>query len=600
MTTIEIARQRLQARLHTAQVEADARVAEARRAAEQEVRTRQKAANTMVRNATFENVYYIFNNNIFKVNSDVFQSESLVDVNFESSMANFQRERLEKVNQINGHISAISSIHVTLGALEAQIAQKNAELSALRPLGFFMQPQIQELERVLRSLIQERDQLRRQIEEQHKEIKRLERELASQRPPRPDNLLGSNAAVSDMIVHLERNIMIWGRWAAPFSVHSLDLSTRRATALYDRDLPVTSVAIDDSDADSDNHVLYWIEGNEVIMRGNLNGDESSVSEFLNIKASDKGGLWQLDIDTQNNMLYWTNDISIWRVPISDAPAGNSQMVISPSESSFPIDLAVDGQNGFLYWIDQDHKMVRRSTLAGEEISDICPVNQPSRGLVVDAQAELLYWSDKTGNGHRLVRADLDQITFDPENKEHPSSVELEYIIGVPGLDGLVLVSRLEAERAARKRAYNELQRKREAADKAKAEAEAEKARRLAEARRRKEEAIRLERERLAAAEQDALRKKEAARIRKAAAEVEQNIKRIAAANGKADKIALARNDAADIVQLAQNQGDALVAEANRVLNEAERELRKVERMFTDLINNPPTPLEALNMLGRLF
>ena len=224
-------------------------------------------------------------------------------------------------------------------------------------------------------------------------------------PPDKDKKL--NAAVSDIIVDMHTQTMYWGRWAAPFRVFAMDMETQKVSTLYECERPVTSVALGPEvgeNADKKSRTIYWMEGNERIMHGNLHGESSLAKrEFLQIMAPDRGGLWQMEVDAFNKRIYWTNDISIWRTDITENPEPSTLMVISPSESSHPIDLAVDGYNGFLYWIDKDLKKIRRSDLEGVFIEDLYDIKMPTRGLKVDPNANLLYWSDETKDGHALRR-----------------------------------------------------------------------------------------------------------------------------------------------------------------------------------------------------
>ncbi|MEL6846342.1 MAG: hypothetical protein AAFP02_24300, partial [Bacteroidota bacterium] len=168
-----------------------------------------------------------------------------------------------------------------------------------------------------------------------------------------------NPAVADIIVDVESNQIFWGRWAAPFAVYKMNLDTKQVTELYRAAKPVTSVALGLKTNQAGKRRIYWMEGNELIRWGTIDGasrgtgldnqQKNLPATFLNITAPDRGGLWQMEVDFYNKRVYWTNDISIWRADLVPQPERTSLMVISPAESSFPIDLAVDGYNGYLYW-----------------------------------------------------------------------------------------------------------------------------------------------------------------------------------------------------------------------------------------------------------
>lgn len=238
--------------------------------------------------------------------------------------------------------------------------------------------------------------------------------LVQPKPPVLPDVETQHPAVADILVNLEdgsspKGSIYWARWASPFRILSADLATKKINILAERDEPITSLVLSEEIPEStaanvpSYKYLFWMEGNREIWKARIKeGKLSAINKVLDIIAPDKGGLWQMEIDHHHQKIYWTNDISIWRANFDGT---DNQMVISPGESPFPIDLVIDGENGYLYWIDKDLKMIRRSDLNGILIEDLYEVDMPTKGLKVDPVSQILYWSDQREDGHRLMRGD---------------------------------------------------------------------------------------------------------------------------------------------------------------------------------------------------
>jgi len=196
---------------------------------------------------------------------------------------------------------------------------------------------------------------------------------------------------SDVALDLVRRQVFWSQAHTPFTLHaaSLDGNNHRAV-LQEPDLPITSVALD-----TVNQQVYYIAGVGKIYAVAYDG--SSHREVLDISGPAKEHYWQLVVDNDNQQLYWTNDYSIWRANLDGSGA---HMVVPTYEAPFPIDLAVDGEEGKLYWVDKELQVVRRANLDGSHPEDLYLVQHPIRGLTLDevtadqqtALKKEVYWS----------------------------------------------------------------------------------------------------------------------------------------------------------------------------------------------------------------
>jgi DNA-binding beta-propeller fold protein YncE len=133
----------------------------------------------------------------------------------------------------------------------------------------------------------------------------------------------------------------------------------------------------------------------------------------------------LVVDVAAGHLYWTNmgnpkanDGSIFR---SDLDGRNMITIIAPGGTFTPKQLQIDKPNGKLYWCDREGMRVMRANLDGTRIETLVDTSQgdprpgadPAKwcvGVVVDADAGKLYWTQKGGDNAgdgRILRANID-------------------------------------------------------------------------------------------------------------------------------------------------------------------------------------------------
>ena len=133
----------------------------------------------------------------------------------------------------------------------------------------------------------------------------------------------------------------------------------------------------------------------------------------------------LVVDVAAGHLYWTNmgnpkanDGSIFR---SDLDGRNMTTIIAPGGTFTAKQLQIDKPNGKLYWCDREGMRVMRANLDGARIETLVDTSQgdprpgpdPTKwcvGVVVDADAGKLYWTQKGGDNAgdgRILRANID-------------------------------------------------------------------------------------------------------------------------------------------------------------------------------------------------
>src|SRR5882724_7655591 len=132
----------------------------------------------------------------------------------------------------------------------------------------------------------------------------------------------------------------------------------------------------------------------------------------------------LAVDVAAGHLYWTNmgnpkanDGTIFR---SDLDGRNLTTIVAPGGTFTPKQLQIDKPNGKLYWCDREGMRVMRANRDGSNIETLVDTSQGDPrpgadaskwcvGIVVDADAGKLYWSqkgdDNAGEGS-ILRANL--------------------------------------------------------------------------------------------------------------------------------------------------------------------------------------------------
>ncbi len=179
---------------------------------------------------------------------------------------------------------------------------------------------------------------------------------------------------TDLAIDQVRKKIFWAQSAVPFSLHAADLDGGNHRVLVrDPGRPITGVAVD-----TDDQRVFYVAGTGVI--GSVGYDGSAPTQVLDISGPARDQRWRIEVDNDNHQIYWTNDFSIWT---AGRDGSNARMVVAPEDAPHPIDLAVDGESGRLYWVDKELGVVRAAGLDGSGAHDLYPVDHPLPGLALD-------------------------------------------------------------------------------------------------------------------------------------------------------------------------------------------------------------------------
>jgi len=107
---------------------------------------------------------------------------------------------------------------------------------------------------------------------------------------------------------------------------------------------------------------------------------------------------------------WFTDSGTDDIQTAELNGSNVQQVLPVGE---PVEMALDVDNGKVYWLDVDApRGIKRANLDGTNVETVIGFNSVSlSGLAIDATNGKIYWSDSVFVG--ILRADLDGTNLQP-------------------------------------------------------------------------------------------------------------------------------------------------------------------------------------------
>lgn len=166
--------------------------------------------------------------------------------------------------------------------------------------------------------------------------------------------------------------------------------------------------------------LYWTEDwpTPTIMRANSDG--SGLETVLTLTQGYGGGI---AVDNQNGYMYWANTAisGLYRSRLDGA--GLTQIV--PTGIS-PIAVSLDIRNSKIYWTEngQDTQCVRRANLDGSGIETLVRGLWNPIGLALDVDAGKVYWTDFAKQTIQRANLDGSMIENVITGLNNPSSLSL--------------------------------------------------------------------------------------------------------------------------------------------------------------------------------
>ena len=170
--------------------------------------------------------------------------------------------------------------------------------------------------------------------------------------------------------------------------------------------------------------LYWTENNGTNRLRSANVNGSGVETLF-------GGLGRpvgVAVDTVNDYVYWTelDSRAVWRGTLGGT---NKTMIVPPVDGqSEPLDIAVDPARNRIYWVVNNVGAIYSASLTGSGAGLWLNLPNP-RYVAVDADNGRVYWTD--WNTHEIRRANGDtsnsQVLFlSTDGVNEPRGVALSY------------------------------------------------------------------------------------------------------------------------------------------------------------------------------
>ncbi|CAC5419980.1 unnamed protein product [Mytilus coruscus] len=161
--------------------------------------------------------------------------------------------------------------------------------------------------------------------------------------------------------------------------------------------------------------LFFSNGTHVFSK-----DLDSANWRILVETMDSSVTY-VDYDFINEFIYWS-DLNTKTISRKKCTSGNEssniEVIIQQQTNSRPIGIAVDSQNGHLYWADLDGGLIRRSDLDGSNVVDILneSLEKPTV-ITIDISNRLLYFSD---HGKQTI----ERCTFDGSSRQILISVDV--------------------------------------------------------------------------------------------------------------------------------------------------------------------------------
>ncbi len=148
--------------------------------------------------------------------------------------------------------------------------------------------------------------------------------------------------------------------------------------------------------------LYWTHIGYQIQSANLDG--SNVEDVVVSGLDGSNVLWGLALDVENGKIYWT-DWGDDKIQRADLDGTNVEDLVT-SGLDRPVALALDLGNGKVYWTDLGSQKIQRADLDGTNVEDLVTSGLVSPGgLTLDVGNGKMYWTD--WGADKIKRADLD-------------------------------------------------------------------------------------------------------------------------------------------------------------------------------------------------
>ncbi len=154
--------------------------------------------------------------------------------------------------------------------------------------------------------------------------------------------------------------------------------------------------------------IYWMDnGTDKIQRANLNG--SGGVEDL-VTRSEVSGPIDIALDLSGGKMYWADEVKD-KIRRADLDGNNITDIITTGLDK-PTGIALDLSGNKVYWTDRATRKIQRANLDGTNVENIITtgLTRPT-GIALDVSSNKVYWTDPGAD--KIQRANLDGTNVEP-------------------------------------------------------------------------------------------------------------------------------------------------------------------------------------------
>ena len=151
--------------------------------------------------------------------------------------------------------------------------------------------------------------------------------------------------------------------------------------------------------------VYWTNTDSPTKIQLINSDGSALADLI---TSGLNMPWDLAIDLNNGKMYWA-DIQADKICRANLDGTQSEELITTGLDNCT-SIALDLDNGKIYWTDDGTDKIQRANLDGTQVENIITTGLLSpRGLSLNPTTNRIYWSDEetSNQTYKIRRAHMD-------------------------------------------------------------------------------------------------------------------------------------------------------------------------------------------------
>lgn len=167
--------------------------------------------------------------------------------------------------------------------------------------------------------------------------------------------------------------------------------------------------------------IYWVDGESPssVKRVSLTG-----SDFETLIDSLTGDAEDIVIDQENQVIYWTEWLSIWRANLD----GSNPIPLISTGLIRADGIDLDPINEKIYWTERGYGKIQRANFDGSSVQTVIESPEPE-SIALDVDNEKVYWTDRENENEKICRANFDgtayEVLVEPENGGRPFGIALD-------------------------------------------------------------------------------------------------------------------------------------------------------------------------------